>query len=217
MRDFLIGQRWAPYRLIALLAVTMLIAWLAPPDVVLGGISHLVYVHGAMVWVALICFTAGAVLGLAHLLTNRATLHWQSQLLERAGLLFWIGYLPIGMWTAKLAWSRVFLAEPRYAMAIAVGITGISFQVGSALLESDRVTSFLNALFGLIVWTLLVRTPLVMHPNGPVRASGSWGIKLFFFGLVIMGLLIAVQIGLLITPRNAMARAGHLQKDRAEF
>jgi len=208
MRDILIGQRWAVHRLLALLAITILMAWLAPLDVVLGEISRLAYVHGAMVWVALICFTTGALLGLAHLLTKQATLHWQSQLLVRSGLLFWIGYLPIGMWTARLAWSNVFLAEPRYAMAFAVGITGIAFQVGAALMENDRLDSMLNVLLGLIVWTLLVRTPLVMHPSGPIRDSQSWDIKVLFSGLVIMGLLIAVQVGTLITPPPSEAGSG---------
>lgn len=199
-RDMLIGRRWAWHRLLVLLAITMLMAWLAPQDIVLGSISRLAYLHGAMVWVALICFSAGGLLGLAHLITNRGMLHWPSRLLVRAGLVFWIGYLPLSAWTARLAWSQAFLAEPRYAMAVTVAIVGVSFQVGAVLLESARLSSLLNASLALIVWALLARTPRVMHPRAPVRASESGNIKLLFLGLIIMGLLIAVQAGHLMTP-----------------
>ncbi len=199
-RDMLFGRRWALHRLAALLAVTLLMAWLAPQDIVLGDISRLAYLHGAMVWVALVCFSAGGLLGLAHLIANRGALHWQSQLLVRAGLLFWIAYLPLSAWTARLAWSQAFLAEPRYAMAVTVAVVGVSFQVGAVLLESNRLGSLLNTSLALIVWTMLARTPRVMHPRAPVRASESGNIKLLFLGLIITGLVIAVQAGVLMTP-----------------
>jgi len=199
MRDILLGQRWVLHRLFVLLAAAILVAWFSPLDVVMGDISRLAYLHGAMVWVALICLSAGGLLGLAHLVTNQEYLYGHSQSLVRAGLLFWIGYLPLSMWTARLAWSQVFLAEPRYAMAITVAIVGLSFQVGASLLESTRLGGLLNAFLALIVWILLVRTPLVVHPAAPIRASQSWDIKLFFFALVTIGLFVAVQVGYLLT------------------
>ncbi|NOZ06046.1 MAG: hypothetical protein GXP41_06800 [Chloroflexi bacterium] len=200
MREILVEQEWGRHRLLLLLAAAILVIWLSPLDIVLGDISRLAYLHGAMVWVALICLTAGSLFGLIHLRTHRLAWHRRSQALIRAGLVFWIGYLPLSMWTAHLAWSRVFLAEPRYGMAVVIAIAGLSFQVGASLLESRRLGSLLNAALGLFVWTMLVRTPLVMHPEAPMRTSPSPGIKLFFLALVVIGLLIAVQVGYYLTP-----------------
>ncbi len=200
MHEILVEQEWGRHRLLLLLAAAMIVVWLSPLDIVLGDISRLAYLHGAMVWVALICLTIGSLFGLIHLRTNRIAWHRRSQALVRAGLVFWIGYLPLSMWTAHLAWSHVFLAEPRYGMAVAIAIAGLSFQVGAGLLESRRLGSLLNATLGLFVWAMLLRTPLVMHPEAPIRTSQSLGIKLFFFALVAIGLLVAVQLGYYLTP-----------------
>jgi len=200
MREILVEKKWGGHRLLLLLAAAIIVFWLSPLDIVLGDISRLAYLHGAMVWVALICLTMGSLFGLNHLRTHRIAWHRRSQALVRAGLVFWIGYLPLSMWTAHLAWSSVFLAEPRYGMALAIAIAGLSFQAGAILLESRRLGSLLNAALGLFVWAMLVRTPLVMHPEAPIRTSPSPGIKLFFLALVAIGLLIAVQLGYYLTP-----------------
>lgn len=119
---------------------------IAPLDRVLGDVSRLVYLHGAMVWVALIGFTVAGIAGVGHLTTGRPAWYRWSQGIERSAILFWAGYLPLSIVAAGLAWNGVFWAEPRWAMAAQILLVAVAFQVGGALLGSSQVSSTLNVL-----------------------------------------------------------------------
>lgn len=184
-----------------LIAVAIaLVLVVAPLDRVLGDVSRLVYLHGAMVWVALAGFTVAGILGVMHLLTDKPAWHGWSQGIERSAIVFWSGYLPLSVVAADLAWNGVFWAEPRWAMAAQLFIVAVAFQVGGALLDNPQVKSTLNALMAGAVWWLLLRTPLIIHPDNPIGTSDSMGIKLAFAGLVILCGLAALQIARWLRP-----------------
>jgi len=79
--------------LVALALVTLLLAWLAPNDVTLKNTSKVVYIHGALVWTAMLTLTAAGAIGLVALaatpLKRDKTLHaWALGLgAHRAGFL----------------------------------------------------------------------------------------------------------------------------------
>ena len=54
--------------LLVLAVAALALAWAAPSDVTLAGTSKVVYLHGALVWTALLTLTAAGVLGLAALM-----------------------------------------------------------------------------------------------------------------------------------------------------
>ena len=184
--------------LLLIAAAIALVLFLAPLDRVLGGVSRLVYLHGAMVWVALIGYTAAGVLGVLHLVTDRPVWYRWSQGVERAAILFWAGYLPLSVIAADLAWNGVFWGEPRWAMAAEILLVAVGFQIGGALLGRPQVSSTLNAMMAGVTWWLLLRTPLIIHPKNPIGASDSVGIKLSFVALVVLcgaaALLIAREL-----------------------
>jgi hypothetical protein len=189
--------------LLAIVAAIALVLVVAPLDRVLGDVSRLVYLHGAMVWVALAGFTVAGILGVVHLLTGRPAWYRWSQGVERSAIVFWGGYLPLSVVAADLAWNGVFWAEPRWAMAAQILIVAVAFQVGGALLGNLQVRSTLNALMAGAVWWLLLRTPLIIHPDNPIGASDSMGIKLAFAGLVILCGLAAFQIARWLRPATS--------------
>ncbi|MFQ5340990.1 MAG: hypothetical protein ACE5F6_05530 [Anaerolineae bacterium] len=189
--------------LLLIAAVIALVLVVAPLDRVLGDVSRLVYLHGAMVWVALAGFTVAGILGVTHLLTDKPAWHRWSQGVERSAILFWGGYLPLSVVAADLAWNGVFWAEPRWAMAAQIFIVAVAFQVGGALLDNPQVKSTLNALMAGAVWWLLLRTPLIIHPDNPIGTSDSVGIKLAFASLVILCGLAALQIARWLRPRTS--------------
>ncbi len=191
------------HRLRSLVLITAgitVVLFLAPLDRVLGDVSRLVYLHGAMVWVALIGFTLAGILGAAHLLTGRSAWYRWSQGVERTAILFWAGYLPLSVVAADLAWSGVFWGEPRWAMAAEILVVAVAFQVGGALLDNPQVSSTLNAVVAGVTWWLLLRTPLIIHPENPIRASSSLGIKLSFVALVVLCGLVALQLARWLQP-----------------
>lgn len=185
-----------------------LVLFVAPLDRVLGGVSRLVYLHGAMVWVAMLAFTVAAVLGVGHLITGRAAWHRWSQGVERAAIAMWAGYLPISVVAADMAWNGVFWAEPRWRMAAQVLVVAAAFQVGGHLIGNRRLQSGLNILVAATLWWLLARTPLIIHPDNPIGTSDSTGIRAAFLALVGLCGLAAVEIARWLRPAaDAPARA----------
>ena len=190
---------------LALIAVATLFG---PAERALGSQVRIVYLHGVWVWTALAAFVAAGAAGLAGLLTRRASWHCWSRDLGRTGLLFWISYLPISLWAMQATWHGLFLSEPRWRLALVFSIAGLLMQAGLQLINDLRLTSLGNLVFiGLLIFTL-VRAENVMHPASPILTSDAWLFQVYFFGLLALTLLAAVQIAL-FWRRLVGCRAAH--------
>ena len=181
-------------RLLGSLVFLILAALFAPEDKVLGAASHLVYQHGAWVWTALILFSAASVAGLAALVTRRADLHTWAQALGRAGMCFWLTYLPMSLWVMQVTWGGLFLDEPRWKMPLAFAVVGVLLHAGLWLLDRPMLTSIANLLFGPVLLFVLSRTVNILHPNNPILGSNSPAIQASFVLLLLLSLLIAFQV-----------------------
>jgi hypothetical protein len=179
---------------VLLLLVVALFTALGPAEKSLGTNVRVVYLHGAWVWAALVAFYAAAVVGVIGLIMRRDKLHYWSRALGRTGLFFWITYLPLSMWAMRTNWNGLFLAEPRWRLAVVFAIGGLLLQVGLSLLENPAWASALNILYALLLWLALRSTEQVMHPSSPVLSSDAWRIQIFFGGLVVLTLLVAWQV-----------------------
>ena len=166
---------------------------LGPAEKSLGANVRVVYLHGAWVWTALAGFLAAAVLGLLGLVARNKTWQRWSRALGRTGLLFWITYLPISMWAMQTNWNGLFLAEPRWRLALVFGITGILLQIGVTLLEDPAWAAAANLGYFTVLVFALANTQDVMHPPAPILNSDAWRIQLFFIGLLLLILLAASQ------------------------
>ncbi|MBE9474741.1 MAG: hypothetical protein IMY85_07595, partial [Chloroflexi bacterium] len=149
---------------LTLLAIIVAAA-LGPAERSLGTNVRVVYLHGAWVWAALICILAAAAVGLVGLITRRQGLHYWSRALGRTGLVFWISYLPLSLWAMQTNWNGLFLAEPRWRVAIIFTIGGLALQIGITLLEKPAWASALNLVYGVILVYVLQTTDQVMHPG----------------------------------------------------
>ena len=180
---------WFGLLLVAAAGFTLL----GPAEKSLGTNVRVVYLHGAWVWTALACFLAAAVLGAIGLILRRESLHRWSRALGRSGLFFWITYLPISMWAMQTNWNGLFLAEPRWRLAIVFALGGLLLQIGVVLLEDPAWASAANILYFITLILALTNTPNVMHPPAPILNSDAWRIQLFFSGLLLLTLLAAAQ------------------------
>ena len=177
-----------------LLFVVALFTSLGPAEKTLGTNVRGVYLHGAWVWVALAAFLAAGVVGLIGLITRRRRLHYWSRALGRTGLFFWITYLPLSMWAMQTNWNGLFLAEPRWRLAMIFAVGGLVLQVGLWLLENPAWASVLNLVYAVLLMMALQTTEQVLHPSSPVLSSDAWRIQIFFGGLLILVLLSAWQV-----------------------
>jgi hypothetical protein len=179
---------------VLLLFVVALFTVLGPAEKTLGSNVRVVYLHGAWVWAALAAFLAAGLVGLVGLLTRRVSLHYWSRALGRTGLFFWITYLPLSMWAMQSNWNGLFLAEPRWRLAIIFAIGGLLMQIGLSLLENPVWASALNLAYLMLLLISLQTTEQVLHPSSPVLNSDAWRIQLFFGGLLLLILLVAWQV-----------------------
>lgn len=179
---------------ILLLFVIAGVTTLGPAERSLGTNVRVVYLHGAWVWAALISFAVAALVGGVALLLKNDALHRWSHAAGRTGLFFWITYLPISLWAMQTNWNGLFLAEPRWRLAVVFSVGGLVMQLGILLMGEFRWASVANLLFfGALVFAL-GRTDQVMHPDSPVADADSWRIQAFFYSLVLITLLAASQM-----------------------
>ena len=102
---------------VVVLAIAVL-ALFGPEEQSLGANVRIVYLHGAWVLTAEIAFIAAALAGLAGLITRRDVFHRWSAALGRAGIVFWVTYLPLSLLAMQTNWNGLFLSEPRFRLAV---------------------------------------------------------------------------------------------------
>ncbi len=172
----------------------VLLSLFAPAEKTLGASARVVYLHGVWVWAALASFGFAGVIGLAGLLARKESLHGWSRAWGRTGLFFWITYLPISMWAMQTNWNGLFLAEPRWRLAIVFAIGGLALQIGLVFLEKPIWASVVNLLYFAILLVALQMTENVMHPPSPILDSNALRIQLYFLSMLILTGLMAWQV-----------------------
>ncbi|MFZ5909236.1 MAG: hypothetical protein ACOYYU_04405 [Chloroflexota bacterium] len=166
------------------LAVIAILASFGPEEQSLGANVRIVYLHGAWVLAAEAAFAAAALTGLLGFTLRRDRLHAWSAALGRAGILFWLTYLPLSLWAMQANWNGLFLAEPRFRLALTFAIVGALLQIGLWLVGKGWVTSLANLAFFIMLRVVFSTASYVMHPPpSPIFGSGRWNIILFFLAL----------------------------------
>ena len=167
--------------------VIALLTLFGPEERSLGANVRIVYLHGAWVLAAEVAFIAAALAGLLGLILRKEIFHAWSAALGRTGIVFWLTYLPLSFFAMQANWNGLFLAEPRFRIAIIFAVTGVLLQLGLLLFNISWLTSFANILYIITLRVVFATAQNVMHPPpSPIFNSGSWNIILFFVGLNIL-------------------------------
>lgn len=171
---------------ISLLAIVILTLF-GPEEKSLGANVRLVYVHGAWVLTAEIAFILAALAGLLGLLLRRDLFYAWSAALGRTGIVFWVTYLPLSMLAMQANWNGLFLAEPRFRLAMTFAVTGMLLQIGLWMMNTKWLTSLANILFIIILRVIFSTAENVMHPPpSPIFNSGLWNVIFFFVALNLL-------------------------------
>lgn len=179
------------YLLIALLLIAVL-AMFGPEEQSLGSNVRLVYLHGAWVLTAELAFLAAALSGLLGLVLQRDLFHAWSAALGKTGVIFWVSYLPLSMLAMQANWNGLFLAEPRFRLAVIFAITGILLQVGLSFFNTPWLTSLANIAYIITLRVIFAAAENIMHPPpSPIFNSGNYAIIGFFAALNLLALLAA--------------------------
>ncbi|HEY9153293.1 MAG TPA: hypothetical protein VIN60_10440 [Anaerolineales bacterium] len=160
------------------------ISLFGPTDQTLGSNVRIVYLHGAWVLTAELVLGLAGVAGLIALIARRDLFHNWSTALGRAGIFFWITYLPLSVWAMEANWNGLFLAEPRFRLALTFAIVGLLLQLGLWLINTNWLTSAANLVYIAVLLFTFSRAEYVMHPPpSPIFNSGNWQIIGFFIVL----------------------------------
>jgi len=172
--------------------VIALLAFFGPEEKSLGANVRIVYLHAAWVLTAELAFIAAGIAGSLALITRREAFHQWSAALGRTGIIFWVTYLPLSLWAMQSNWNGLFLAEPRFRLALIFAVTGILLQIGLWLINIHWVTSLANLLFILILRIVFSTAKNIMHPPpSPIFNSGNYAIIGFFIALILLTLFAA--------------------------
>ncbi len=167
----------------AVVAIAIL-SLFGPADQTLGPNVRIVYLHGALVLTAEIAFAFAALTGLVGLIVRREAWHDWSAALGRAGIVFWIIYIPLSLWAMETNWNGLFLAEPRFRLAVTFAVVGLLMQIGLWLISLSWLTSAANLVFFVVLRVVFAAAQYVMHPPpSPIFSSGDWRIIGFFVAL----------------------------------
>ncbi len=169
--------------------VIAVLAFFGPEEKSLGANVRIVYLHGAWVMTAEIAFLAAALSGLLGLLLRKDVFHTWSAALGRTGIIFWITYLPLSLFAMQANWNGLFLAEPRFRLALVFAVTGVLLQIGLWLFDIAWLTSLGNILYIIALRVSFATAQNVMHPPpSPIFKSGNYTIIGFFIGLNLLTL-----------------------------
>ncbi len=179
------------YFFITVIAIALL-TLLGPEEKSLGSNVRIVYLHGAWVLTAEIAFFAAALAGLFGLILRKDIFHAWSAALGRTGIVFWITYLPLSLFAMQSNWNGLFLAEPRFRLAMMFAVTGILLQIGLWIFNISWLTSLGNIIYIVVLRVIFSTAENIMHPPpSPIFNSGNYVIIGFFVGLNLLALLAA--------------------------
>jgi len=195
--------------LVSFFIAVILIAILAlfgPEERSLGSNVRLVYLHGAWVLTAEIAFVLAALAGLFGLILRRDLFHTWSAALGRTGIIFWVTYLPLSLLAMQANWNGLFLAEPRFRLAMIFAVTGVLFQLGLWVFNLPWLTSLGNIFYIIVLRVIFSSAENIMHPPpSPIFNSGNYTIIGFFVALILLTWLAAYLLTRLLLdfkPKN---------------
>ena len=193
--------------LITLIAIVIL-TFLGPQEESLGNNVRLVYLHGAWVLTAEIAFLAAAIIGVGALVMRKNNLHAWSRAFGLTGILFWITYLPLSLWAMQANWNGLFLAEPRFRLALIFAVTGVILQLGLLVMNIPWLTSLANILFIITLRIVFSSASYIMHPPpSPIFNSGNNLLIVYFILLNLLTWVAAYLVTrclILITTRKSV-------------
>ena len=181
--------------LILFLTTILLIGLLSlfgPEEKSLGSNIRIVYLHGAWVLTAEATFAISGILGALYLVSRlvkreKKVLGYTSRAAGITGIFYWVSYLPLSLYAMQTNWNGLFLAEPRFALALTFAIVGVLLQIGLWLMDNLALTSFANVVFIIVLRVIFSSAENVMHPPpSPIFNSGNAFIITYFVSLMVL-------------------------------
>jgi hypothetical protein len=169
------------------------VLYFSPNEQTLGSGIKPVYLHVSLTWAGMIFLSISALLGILALFLGRDHLAmWHRSFLSTALLIYGVGFF-ISLFASWVNWGGIPFQEPRIRNAINVVVIGIVVWTMQEMFNNERIQGA-SGIFPFI-FILFVRGSdrMVLHPDNPVN-SAPWGIKLTFFLMFSLALLLSIWL-----------------------
>ncbi|MHB1420490.1 MAG: hypothetical protein ACYCX4_13060 [Bacillota bacterium] len=180
---------------LTLVLVVLGLTLFSPPDKQLGNVTKLVYLHGAVVYATFILFTIAALAGLAVLAGFRNALRTAAGF-YRIAIYYMFFNILLAPVVTRLTWGVYFeWAEPRFVITYFLFALSLGLGLIAGSLGSKRWVGLLYAVPAPLSVILLDLGTRIIHPAAPIFNSDSAAIKIFFAGMVLTMVILAVVAG----------------------
>lgn len=199
---------WHSSRLTAvlLLATTLITAaflLLAPTERTLGEGIRVVYLHVALVWAGMAALYLAGLAGLAVAVTGRPALARWTEALAWVGFLFYVLSALVSLVAQQVNWGGISWQEPRTVAMLQIVALGLIVRVLNSWLSASRTQGVLNLLVAVVLFWSSRTTTLQLHPENAVGSSTAQAIRLSFFALTALFVLVAAWLTLFWRARSA--------------
>lgn len=194
MRLYMIKYKDLWFVPVVLVLILILVLWFAPLERTLGSTIKYVYLHVALTWCATVGMTLMAVLGIGYVFWRHELLdHWR-QTIGWVTLFVWFFAVAISAVAAKIAWGSISWSEPLAIVALLILVLLLAIQLLQGIFHSPILRSLVSIFpIGFLI-VLTHEIPRIIHPDDPIQNSDYWPIKLTFYALFLVCLLLAVWL-----------------------
>ena len=89
-------------------------------------------------------------------------------------------------------WNGLFLAEPRFRLALTFAVVGVLMQAGLWVISNKLLSAVANVAYIIVLRVIFATAENIMHPPpSPIFNSGNYLIISFFVGLNLLTWLAA--------------------------
>jgi hypothetical protein len=188
--------RWVTRALTTLGLIGLVVAlWLIPPEQTLGNVIKVIFLHGALVRVALLTFVAAGVLSLGFLLMRRIAWYAWAMALQKSAVILWIVYALISSISTWLSWGEwIAWDEPRVRASVHVLWFSVACLLLTMWMGNRSFAAIVNLLVTGVTWMLIRGATIIRHPFDPIGASGSETYQTLYWVMVAALLLLAALL-----------------------
>lgn len=173
-----------------LLLAILLLLWLSPEEQTLGAGIKIVYLHVAITWTGMLGIALAGLLGLGVMWSSNGWMFAWMQVIGRVAFWFYSLSVVVGLASSKINWGGFAWREPRTMASLNIFVAVLVVMILDNWLAQRRLRGALFAsLLAFMVWSL-VGTPLVLHPDNPIRSS-PYTIQTVFYGAFALVMLTA--------------------------
>ena len=159
--------------------------WLIPPEQTLGNVIKVIFLHGALVRVALLVFATAGILSAAYLLTQKPALYAWAMAAQKGAVILWIVYALTSMVSTRLSWGEwIAWEEPRVRASFHVLWFSIACLLLVLWMGNRYLSAAVNVLVTIVSWTLIQGASIIRHPFDPIGSSGSNTYQMLYWVMV---------------------------------